>query len=98
MPGAWTEVAAGEPIRWFGRTDKGIGIAPLTWQGRTATALYVFLVLVAVVTYSKLSLTVGVIVFYTVVFILLVALKSDLLQDFPPGRRDPPGPEGPGGP
>ena len=89
---------AGEPTRWFGRTDRGIGIAPLTWQGRAATALYVFLVLVAVITYSKLSLTVVVIVFYTVVFILLVAVKSDLLQDFPPGRKDPPGPEGPGGP
>ena len=88
-------MAPDDPTRWFGRTDKGIGIAPRTWQGRVATSLYVFLVLVAVITYSRLSLTVVVIVFYTVVFVLLVAVKSDLLKDVPPGRGGPPGQDGP---
>ena len=69
---------------WFGKTAGRLGYGPLTWQGRAATVLYVFLVLVAVVTYSQLVLTALVVVFYTVVFAFLVALKSDLLKNWPP--------------
>jgi len=58
----------------------------VVWQGRAATYLYLLLVLVAVVTYSQLSLTAFVIVFYTVVYFSLVVLTSDLLKDWPPGR------------
>jgi hypothetical protein len=70
---------------WFGKREGGIGIAPLTWQGRAATFLYFFLVIVAIFTYSQLALTAFVIVFYSVAFGLLVAYKSDLLKNWPPG-------------
>ena len=71
---------------WFARKDTGLGFGPVVWQGRAATYLYLLLVLVAVVTYSQLSLTAFVIVFYTVVYLSLVVLTSDLLKDWPPGR------------
>ncbi len=70
---------------WFEKKDRGLPIAPLTWQGRAATALYCFLVVVAVFTYSKLVLTAFVVVFYTIVFGLLVVYKSDLMDNWPPG-------------
>ncbi|MGO9028204.1 MAG: hypothetical protein ACLQOZ_06210 [Acidimicrobiales bacterium] len=70
---------------WFGKKEGGLGFAPLTWQGRAATFLYVFLVVVAVLTYSQLWLTAFVVVFYTVAFGFVVAFKSDLLKDWPPG-------------
>jgi hypothetical protein len=70
---------------WFGRKQGGLGIAPLTWQGRAATIIYVFLVLVAIFTYSQLMLTALVVIFYTVVFCFLVAYKSDLMKNWPPG-------------
>jgi hypothetical protein len=69
---------------WFGKREGGLRIAPLTWQGRAATVLYVFLVVVAVFTYSQLTLTVFVVAFYTVAFVLLVAYKSDLMENWPP--------------
>ena len=72
-------------IRWFGRKEGGLGFGPLTWQGRAATFLYVFLVIVAVVIYSALSLTFLVIGLYTVAFVLLVAFTSDLMDNWPPG-------------
>jgi len=72
--------------RWFGRTERGLGFGPLTWQGRAATFLYVFLVLVAVVIYSSLGLTFLVIGLYTVGFLLLVAFTSDLMDHWPPGQ------------
>ena len=71
--------------RWFGKKDGGLGFGPLTWQGRAATFLYVFLVIVAVVIYSELSLTILVIGLYTVAFILLVACTSDVMDHWPPG-------------
>ena len=71
---------------WFGRKDSRLGFGPLTWEGRAAVGLYLFLVLVAVVVYAALGLTLLVIAFYTVVFVLLVAVKSDLLKGWPPGR------------
>ena len=74
----------GGPQHWFGKTDGGLGFGPLTWQGRAATALYVFLVIVAVFVYSQISLTVLVVVFYTLTFGFVVALKSDLLKHWPP--------------
>jgi hypothetical protein len=78
--------ADGEPRRlWFARKDTGLGFGPVLWQGRAATYLYVLLVLVAVVTYSRLALTAFVIVFYTVVYGCVVIVKSDLLKEWPPG-------------
>ena len=70
---------------WFGRKQGGLGIAPLTWQGRAATVMYVFLVLVAIFTYSQLMLTAFVVIFYTAAFCFLVAYKSDLMKNWPPG-------------
>jgi len=74
-----------ERTRWFGKVEGGLGFGPLTWQGRAATFLYVFLVIVAVIIYSALSLTILVIGIYTVVFVLLVAFTSDLMDHWPPG-------------
>ena len=71
--------------RWFGRKETGLGFGPLTWQGRAATFLYVFLVIVAVVIYNAVSLTFLVIGLYTVAFGLLVAFTSDLMEHWPPG-------------
>jgi hypothetical protein len=75
-----------ERTRWFGQTEGGIGFGPLTWQGRAATFLYVFLVIVAVIIYSQLSLTFMVIGLYTVAYLLLVAFTSDLMDHWPPGQ------------
>jgi hypothetical protein len=74
-----------DPHLWFGRREGGLRIAPLTWQGRAATFLYFFLIAVAIFTYSQLTLTAFVVVFYTVSFGALVAYKSDLLENWPPG-------------
>ena len=71
---------------WFGRKDSRLGFGPLTWEGRVALWLYLFLVVVAVVVYATLGLTLFVIAFYTVVLALLVAVKSDLLKGWPPER------------
>jgi hypothetical protein len=46
----------------------------------------VFLVIVAVIIYSALSLTFLVIGLYTVAFVLLVAFTSDLMDHWPPGQ------------
>ena len=75
-----------ERTRWFGKSEGGIGFGPLTWQGRAATFLYVFLVIVAVIIYSALSLTFLVIGLYTVAFVLLVAFTSDLMDHWPPDQ------------
>ena len=72
-------------VLWFGKREGGLRFAPLTWQGRAATFLYVVLVATAVFTYSQLTLTAFVVVFYTVTFGLTVAYKSDLLENWPPG-------------
>ncbi len=74
----------GAPPLWFAKKDRGFPIAALTWQGRAATFLYCLLVVLAVFTYSRLTLTVFVVAFYTVAFVLLVAYKSDLLEHWPP--------------
>lgn len=74
-----------ERVLWFGRKTTGIGFAPLTWQGRAAIFLYFFLLAVAIFTYSQLTLTVFVVVFYTLVFGFVVVTKSDLMKDWPPG-------------
>jgi hypothetical protein len=79
----------GDRRLWFGKKEGGIRFAPLTWQGRVATFLYVFLVVVAFFTYSKLTLTVFVVAFYTVAFGLLVVYKSDLMDNWPPGSGPP---------
>ncbi len=69
-----------EPQLWFGKTKGRLGFGPLTWQGRAATFLYVFLVIVAIFVYSQLTLTVLVVVFYTVTFAFTVMYKSDVLH------------------
>jgi hypothetical protein len=69
---------------WFGKKESGLRITPLTWQGRAATFMYVFLVIVAIFTYSQLALTAFVMIFYTVAFGLLVVYKSDLMENWPP--------------
>jgi hypothetical protein len=75
-----------EPTRWFGKTDGRLGFGPLTWQGRAAIFLYVFLVVVALVLYRSLSLIALVVAVYTIAFVLLVAFKSDLMEHWPPGE------------
>lgn len=84
--GETTEVAEQEPQLWFAKKEGGLGFTPLTWQGRAATFLYLFLVVVAIITYSQLTLTAFVVVFYTVVFGFVVMVKSDVMKD-----RQPPG-------
>jgi hypothetical protein len=71
---------------WFGKRPNWLGFGPLTWQGRAATGLYVLLLVVAVITYSRLALTALVVVFYTVVYVMIVLVKSDLKD-----RLGPPG-------
>jgi len=70
---------------WFGKKQGGLGFGPLTWQGRAVTFLYVVLVIFAIFVYSEVSLTVLVVVFYTVVFGCIVMFKSDALKHWPPG-------------
>ncbi|MGA2836188.1 MAG: hypothetical protein ABSF84_06285 [Acidimicrobiales bacterium] len=78
----------GEPQSplWFERTTRGVGFHPVTWQGRSTIFLYFLLVATAIFIYSQLILTVFVIGFYTIVFTLVVAVKSDLMKGWPPGR------------
>jgi hypothetical protein len=66
---------------WFGKKDNWLGFGPLVWQGRAATYLYVLLLVVAVITYSKLYLTALVVVVYTMVYAFVVVAKSDLMKD-----------------
>jgi hypothetical protein len=74
---------------WFGKKEGGTRFAPLTWQGRAATFLYVLLVIVAIFTYSQLTLTAFVVIFYTVAFGIIVVYKSDLMDNWPPGSGPP---------
>ncbi|HEX3565712.1 MAG TPA: hypothetical protein VHU17_10080 [Acidimicrobiales bacterium] len=76
-------------LLWFGKKEGGLRFAPLTWQGRAATILYVFLIIVAIFTYSRLTLTAFVVAFYTVAFGLIVIYKSDLMDNWPPGSGPP---------
>ena len=70
--------------RWFGPNEAG-AFRALTWQGKTAIALYVVLVVFALVLYSDVTLIVTVLVIYTAALVFLVAYTSDLLKDrFPP--------------
>ncbi len=68
---------------WGGK-EGGLGFAPLTVQGRAAAFLYILLVAVALLTYSKLAVTAFVIVFYTVAFGFVLVVKSDLMKEWPP--------------
>ena len=61
-------MAQGEPQLWFGKRDGRLKFGPITWQGRAVTFLYLFLVAVAIFTYSQLALTAVVVVFYTIAF------------------------------
>ena len=69
---------------WFGKREGGLRIAPLTWQGRAATVLYVFLV-------ARGALHLLAADSHRVRGDLLhgrlrplVAYKSDLLENWPP--------------
>lgn len=63
--------------RWFGTRESG-GFGPLVWQGRAALALYVILVLFALVLYSDVGLIVTVLVIYTVALLAVIVMTSDL--------------------
>ena len=52
-------VAQGAPQLWFGRREGRLKFGPITWQGRAVTFLYLFLVAVAIFTYSQLALDRG---------------------------------------
>jgi hypothetical protein len=71
---------------WFEKKEGGLGLAPITWQGKFATILYIVLVLFAVVVYSSLSLIVTVLIIYTIIFAFIVIVKSDVLKDRLPPR------------
>jgi len=75
------EVPPPEPRLWFGKKQGALGFGPITKEGRVVTALYVFLVVVAIFTYSQLALTAFVAAFYTVAFGCVVIAKSDLMKD-----------------
>jgi hypothetical protein len=66
---------------WFGKKEGGLGFGPVSRQGRVVTVLYVLLVVVAVFTYSQLALTAFVVAFYTVAFVSIVIVKSELMKD-----------------
>jgi hypothetical protein len=66
---------------WFGKKEGGLGFGPITRQGRAVSALYVFLVVVAIFTYSQLALTCFVVAFYTLTFGFFVIAKSDFMKD-----------------
>jgi hypothetical protein len=74
------EEAEREPQLWFGKKEGRLGFGPITKEGRIAVALYVLLLLVAVLTYSQLALTVFVGLFYTLVFGFVVVFKSDIMK------------------
>jgi hypothetical protein len=77
-------MARRQPQLWFAKKEGGLGFGPLTWQGRATIILYLLLLVIAVITYSKLTLTLFVALFYTVVFIFVVVVKSDIMKDEPP--------------
>ena len=66
--------------RWFGPNEAG-AFRPLTWQGKLAIALYLVLVVFALVLYSNITLIVTVLVLYTAVLAFVVAYTSDILKD-----------------
>ena len=72
---------------WFGRTESALGIGPLNWRGRATLAGWALLVVVALVTYSTLGITIFVVGFYTAVLLGIVALKSDLLEEYRDTKR-----------
>jgi|APCry1669190156_1035279.scaffolds.fasta_scaffold10620_3 hypothetical protein len=69
---------------WFEKTDSGIGVRPASFPGRAVTAFWILLCLLALVTYSTMTIMIFVIIFYTVVFGFIVFVKSDLRPP-PPG-------------
>jgi hypothetical protein len=78
--GDMTEEWDQERRLWFGKKEGGLGFGPITREGRLTIALYIFLVVVAVFTYSQLALTGFVVLFYTLVFGSVVIAKSDLMK------------------
>jgi hypothetical protein len=75
------EIPRPERQLWFGKREGGLGFGPLTREGRVVTVAYVLLVVVAIFTYSQLTLTAFVIGFYTVAFGSIIIAKSDIMKD-----------------
>jgi hypothetical protein len=75
------EIPRPERQLWFGKKEGGLGFGPLTREGRVVTVAYVLLVVVAIFTYSQLTLTAFVIGFYTVAFGSIIIAKSDIMKD-----------------
>ena len=67
---------------WFERSEQGLGVRPASWKGRTTLMAWLLLVVIALLTYSALGITVFVVLFYTAVLVAIVALKSDLLDEY----------------
>jgi len=76
-----------EDDAWFGRTESGIGVGPRNWKGRAVLMGWVLLTVIAVVTYSTLGITIFVVAFYSAIVIGIVAVKSDLLDEYRSGRH-----------
>ena len=68
---------------WFEKTYSGIGVRPASFPGRAVTAFWILLCLLALVTYSTMTIMIFVIIFYTAVFACIVFVKSDLRPDPP---------------
>jgi hypothetical protein len=68
---------------WFEKTDSGIGVRPASFPGRAVTAFWALLCLLALVTYSTMTIMIFVIIFYTAVFGCIVFVKSDLRPEQP---------------
>jgi len=71
---------------WFARRETGIGFGPVVWQGRAVLAGWALLVVVALITYSTLSITFFVVVFYTAIAAGIMIVKSDLRDEFGSSR------------
>jgi hypothetical protein len=69
-----------ESSLWFARTERGVRIT--SWKGRATLMGWALLVVIALVTYSTLGITVFVVGFYTAVLLGVVAVKSDLLDEY----------------
>ena len=72
-------MAEQEKELWFAKKEGG-GIAFLTWHAKFATAIYVVLILFAIVLYSQISLIALVVIFYTIVYGCLLIFKSNIVS------------------
>jgi|GEM_PF-811690 len=84
-------MSASTSDHWFERRNGG-GIRPTCWQGRATLAGYVFLVVIALITYlavsSQVSLLLLVVVLYTVALAGIILMKSDLKDEIAKRAQD----------